>query len=182
MIQTFTSNRANQPLDEAVLPGTPPCRNHLLNPQRLDSAPKLSAVAGVTVTNQIPWSIPLCEGLYRLISVDFHVPLLWKVYPGNQHDSQTFAQVLQELTTRYQALARDCQSMTLVLHKGNNSASNQEILDASGLHFVGSLVPTHYADLLAIPRKQFTALADPRLQPTQAYRLTRTVGASSVRC
>jgi len=31
----------------------------------------------------------------------------------------------------------------LVLHKGNNSASNQEILDASGLHFVGSLVPTH---------------------------------------
>ena len=114
-------------------------------------------------------------GLALLISVDFHVPLLWKVYPGNQHDSQTFAQVLQELTTRYQALARDCQSMTLVLDKGNNSASNQEILDASGLHFVGSLVPTHYADLLAIPRKKFTALEDPRLQPTQAYRLTRTV-------
>ena len=121
-------------------------------------------------------------GLALLISVDFHVPLLWKVYPGNQHDSQTFAQVLQELTTRYQALARDCQSMTLVLDKGNNSASNQEILDASGLHFVGSLVPTRYADLLAIPRKKFTALEDPRLQPTQAYRLTRTVGASSVRC
>jgi len=112
-------------------------------------------------------------GLALLISVDFHVPLLWKVYPGNQHDSQTFAQVLQKLTTRYQALARDCQSITLVLDKGNNSASNQEILDAIGLHFVDS--PTHYADLLAIPGKQFTALEDPRLQPTQAYRLTRTV-------
>jgi transposase len=114
-------------------------------------------------------------GLALLVSVDFHIPLLWKVYPGNQHDSQTFAQVLKELTTRYQALARDCQSMTLIFDKGNNSAGNQEILDASGFHFVGSLVPTHYPDLLAIPLKKFTALGDPRLQPTQAYRLTRKV-------
>jgi len=47
-------------------------------------------------------------GLALLVSVDFHVPLLWKVYPGNQHDSLTFSQVLQELTDRYRALARDC--------------------------------------------------------------------------
>jgi hypothetical protein len=38
-------------------------------------------------------------GLALLVSVDFHVPLLWKVYPGNQHDSLTFAQVLLELAT-----------------------------------------------------------------------------------
>jgi len=114
-------------------------------------------------------------GLALLVSVDFHVPLLWKVYPGQQHDSQTFAQVLNELTTRYQALARDCQSITLIFDKGNNSAGNQEILDASGFHFVGSLVPTHYLDLLAIPLKKFTALQDPRLQPTGVYRLTRKV-------
>jgi transposase len=114
-------------------------------------------------------------GLALLVSVDFHVPLLWKVYPGNQHDSPTFAQVLKELTTRYQTLARDCQSITLIFDKGNNSAANQEILDASGFHFVGSLVPTHYPDLLAIPLKKFTQLKDPRLQPARAYRLTRTV-------
>src|SRR6516165_1002827 len=41
-------------------------------------------------------------GLALLVSVDFHVPLLWKVYPGNQHDSQTFSQVLKELTARFQ--------------------------------------------------------------------------------
>ena len=68
-------------------------------------------------------------GLALLVSIDFHVPLLWKVYPGNQHDSVTFVQVLQELTQRYQALARDCQSITLVFDKGNNSARNQELLD-----------------------------------------------------
>ena len=114
-------------------------------------------------------------GLALLVSVDFHVPLLWKVYPGNQHDTQSFAQVLKELTTRYQALARDCQSITLIFDKGNNSAANQEILDSSSFHFVGSLVPTHYPDLLAIPLNQFSPLQDPRLKPTQAYRLSRKV-------
>lgn len=114
-------------------------------------------------------------GLALLVSVDFHVPLLWKVYPGNQHDSMTFAQVLQELTQRYQALARQCQSITLIFDKGNNSASNQEILDDSRFHFVGSLVPTHYAALLTLPLKKYKRLKDARLRPTRALRLTREV-------
>ena len=114
-------------------------------------------------------------GLALLVSVDFHVPLLWKVYPGNQHDSLTFAQVLLELTTRYQALARDCQSITLVFDKGNNSAANQELLDASGFHFVGSLVPTHYMELLGIPLAKFHCLRDPLLKPTRALRLRHEV-------
>jgi len=101
--------------------------------------------------------------------------LLWKVYPGNQHDSVTFVQILEELTQRYQALARDCQSITLVFDKGNNSARNQEILDGSGFHFVGSLVPTHFADLLALPVEKFQPLKDPALKPTRALRLTRQV-------
>jgi len=63
-------------------------------------------------------------GLALLVSLDFHVPLLWKVYPGNPTHSVTFVQILEELTQRYQALARDCQSITLVFDKGNNSARN----------------------------------------------------------
>jgi transposase len=114
-------------------------------------------------------------GLALLVSVDFHVPLLWKVYPGNPHDSMTFAQVLQELTQRYQALARQCQSITLIFDKGNNSASNQEILDDSRFHFVGSLAPTHYAALLTLPLKKYKRLKDARLRPTRALRLTREV-------
>ena len=112
-------------------------------------------------------------GLALLVSVDFHVPLLWKVYPGNQHDSLTLAQVLQELTQRYLTMTRQCQSITLVFDKGNNSAGNQEILDASGFHFVGSLVPTHFTELLAIPLAKFRLLQNPLLQPTRALRTTR---------
>jgi transposase len=81
----------------------------------------------------------------------------------------------QELAHRYRALARDCQSITLAFDKGNNSVRNQEVLDASGFHFVGSLVPTHYADLLAIPLSEFRPLNDPRLKPTLVLRLSREV-------
>jgi len=82
---------------------------------------------------------------------------------------------LQELTTRYQTLTRDCQSITLIFDKGNNSVRNQELLDGSGFHFVGSLVPTHFADLLALPLDKFQALQDPLLEPVRALRLTRKV-------
>lgn len=112
-------------------------------------------------------------GLALLVTTDFHVPLLWKVYPGNQHDSLTFSQVLKELTGRYQALARDCQDITLVFDKGNNSARNQEILDSTKFHFVGSLVPSQFRDLLAIPMKKFHALKDPRLESIQTFRINR---------
>lgn len=114
-------------------------------------------------------------GLALLVSIDFHVPLLWKVYPGNQHDSVSFRDALEELTQRYKVLARNSESITLVFDKGNNSASNQEILDASGFHFVGSLVPTHYPDLLRMPLEKFEPLKDARLEPVQALRLSREV-------
>src|ERR1039457_5229249 len=66
-----TSNRANQPLGKGVLPRTSRCRDHLLHPQRLDPTPKLVAVAGVTVTDQIPWGLPLGEGLHHLLPYPF---------------------------------------------------------------------------------------------------------------
>jgi transposase len=114
-------------------------------------------------------------GLALLVSVDFHVPLFWKVYPGNQHDSLTFAQALQDLTARYQAFGYDRAAITLIFDKGNNSARNQELIDHSGFHFVGSLVPAHVPDLLAVPQRRFQPLADPRLEAIQALRLTREV-------
>ncbi|MFC1707658.1 transposase, partial [Planctomycetota bacterium] len=42
-------------------------------------------------------------------------------------------------------------------------------------HFVGSLVPTQHADLLAIPREDFRSLADDGLPGVLAYRTTKKV-------
>jgi hypothetical protein len=48
---------------------------------------------------------------------------------------------------------------TLVYDKGNNSKANQALADELSLALVGSLVPSHYPDLLAIPRERFRPLA-----------------------
>jgi transposase len=118
-------------------------------------------------------------GLALLVTADFHVPLFWKVYPGNQHDSVTFSEVLKELTGRYRDLARDCEDITLVFDKGNNAARNQKILDLTGFHFVGSLVPSQFPDLLAIPMRKFHALKEPRLESIQSFRLQRPLWGQS---
>jgi transposase len=114
-------------------------------------------------------------GLGLLVSTDFHVPLFSHLYAGNQPDARTFATVLEALVERYRALATDLDAITLVFDKGNNSAPNQQHLDRTPFHFVGSLVPTHHADLLALPRSQFQPCQDPRLKGVSAVRTTKVV-------
>jgi transposase len=76
-------------------------------------------------------------------------------------------------------LARDCEDITLVFDKGNNSARNQKILDLTGFHFVGALVPSQFPDLLAIPMRKFHALKEPRLESIQAFRLQHQLWGQS---
>jgi len=114
-------------------------------------------------------------GLGLLVSTDFHVPLFSHVYAGNQPDARTFASVLDALVERYRALTTDLEGITLVFDKGNNSAANQERLDRTPFHFVGSLVPTQHPDLLALPRERFTPCEDPRLPGVTAVRTTKLV-------
>ncbi len=113
-------------------------------------------------------------GLALLVSADAHVPLLHHTYPGNQHDSPTFAGLTDELVTRYNALTDGAEHVTIVFDKGNNSKDNLEAVDRSPYHFVGSLVPKYHSDLLAIPRTKFRSLAE-EVPGVQAYRLKKTV-------
>jgi len=90
-------------------------------------------------------------GLALLVSWDFHIPLFSKAYEGNQNDTVTFSEVLDDLVARYRMFKEKCQSITLVFDKGNNSEDNIRVLDDSPYHFIGSLVPTQHQDLLNIP-------------------------------
>jgi len=114
-------------------------------------------------------------GLALLVSWDFHVPLFSQVYAGNQNDSVTFSQVLDDLVSRYQMFRGKCENLTLVFDKGNNSADNFQELDDSPYHFIGSLVPSQHQDLLDIPLQQFHALDDPSLAGVRAYRTEKEV-------
>jgi transposase len=113
--------------------------------------------------------------LGMLVSTDFHVPLFHKVYAGNVPDSTIFQTITEELRVRYRELARDCEHITLVFDKGNNSEEAFETLDQTDFHFIGSLVPSHHADLLDVPASRYQPLTGERLQDVRAYRTTRQV-------
>ena len=113
--------------------------------------------------------------LGMLVSTDFHVPLFHKVYEGNVPDSTIFKTVAEELRERYVLLAKECEHITLVFDKGNNSQDAMETLEDSKFHFVGSLVASHHPDLLEVPLREFESLQGERLKDCLAYRTRREV-------
>lgn len=114
-------------------------------------------------------------GLALLVTGDFQVPLFHHLYPGNHNDPTSFRSVVGELVERYRRLAAGAEAVTLVFDKGNNTEDTLESL-AESYHVVGSLVPGHHPELLAVPRGRLR-----RLDPTQfphellAYRTTKEV-------
>jgi transposase len=113
--------------------------------------------------------------LGMLVSTDFHVPLFHKVYAGNVPDCTIFQTVTEELRVRYRELARNCEHITLIFDKGNNSEEAFATLDTSDFHFIGSLVPCHHADLLDVPASRYQPLRGERLQEVRAFRTQREV-------
>ena len=110
-----------------------------------------------------------------LVSTDFHVPLLHWVYAGNVVDSVEFRSVTEELTAHYRELTQTCQHITLIFDKGNNSRESFDTLTNSSFHFVGSLVPSQHKDLLAVSRRHFRALDNPRLEGLEVFRTEKKV-------
>ncbi len=96
------------------------------------------------------------------------VPLFYDVYPGNRPDVREFASIWADLQQSLLALGRG--EATWIYDKGNFSQANQAAIDAASIPYVTSVVPSYYPDLLAVPLDQFTALMEPALQPTRAYR------------
>jgi len=111
-------------------------------------------------------------GLALLVSTDFHIPLLHQVYQGNLHDSVQFRAITDELVSRYKTFSTECNNITLIYDKGNNSEENFINIDNSPYHFVGSLVPTHHTDLLAIPRTKYKPT---EIEGVEAYRTKKNV-------
>jgi transposase len=103
------------------------------------------------------------------------VPLFHKVYAGNVNDCTIFATITEELRVRYQELARDCEHITLIFDKGNNGDEAFATLDATDFHFIGSLVPSHHADLLDVPRSRYEPLTGERLKDVRAYRTKKVI-------
>ena len=113
--------------------------------------------------------------LALMVSEDFHIPLFHVLYGGNINDTTEFGSVIEELIERHKAVVNQCERVTLVFDKGNNSGANLEQVDGSPLHFVGSLVPSQHQDLLKVPRSKYQPLNGERLEQVQAYRTQKKV-------
>lgn len=113
-------------------------------------------------------------GLALMTTLEFHIPLFHAVYPGRDPDAREFGSVVDDLVARYRRLSGECQDVTLIFDKGNNSRDNLSKL-AGRLKFVGSLVPSHYPDLLSIPLHAFHPLEGPRAGGMKVYRTKREV-------
>jgi transposase len=114
-------------------------------------------------------------GLALLVTADGDVPLLHHCYAGNQHDATTFGAVGYEIARRCREMLQGAGDITLIFDKGNNSEENLAMIADTPLHFVGSLVPTHHLDLLAIERDQMRRLDKALLPAVWSYRTKKTV-------
>lgn len=113
-------------------------------------------------------------GLALMVTMDCHVPLFHEAYCGKRHDCTQFASVTEELVRRYQVLSQECEHITLVWDKGNNSKNNLKAFDSTPYHYVGSLVPSQHKDLLRVPIEDFRPLGG-EFAGHQVYRTRKTV-------
>jgi len=112
-------------------------------------------------------------GVGLVVTRDGGVPILHHAYQGNRPDVTQFTAVIQELIARFGALAHADQGLTVVYDAGCDSAANQAVIEASGVHFVGSLTPADHPGLLAIPAHRLAVVDDERFPGLTAFQ-TRT--------
>ncbi|PJA76490.1 transposase [bacterium CG_4_9_14_3_um_filter_65_15] len=102
-------------------------------------------------------------GLALLVARQSRLPLFWRTYPSNIHDSRLFAEVMQEMFGMVTQLERTKQRLTVVVDKGMNSEENFLWLDDHPrMHFVTTYSPHYLEDLMTVPLDQFAPIEIPR--------------------
>jgi transposase len=94
-------------------------------------------------------------GLALVVTRDGGIPIVSHAYAGDRPDVTQFTAVLDELVGRYRLLVQGVESLTVVYDAGQNSTTNHEQVEATGIGFVGSLPPSDHPDLLDIPRNRY---------------------------
>ena len=108
-------------------------------------------------------------GLALVVTADGAVPVLSHAYAGDRPDVTQFPAVVTELAARFKELTHGTEQLTVVYDAGQNSAANQELIEESGLSFVGSLVVSNHPDLLAASRSRFRVVDEVRFPGLVAF-------------
>ena len=121
----------------------------------IDSGNKKASIAQRGKAKQKRTDLRLV-GLGLVVTRYGGVPLVAHAYPGNRPDVTQFPAMINQPSARYRKLAEKTgvpgsPEVTVVFDAGQNSASNFAHVTDTGLAFVGSIPPSHVADLLALP-------------------------------
>ena len=102
-------------------------------------------------------------GMALLVGRDNKLPIFYREYPGNQHDSKVFAEIMSEMMTRVTGISKTKQRITLVFDKGMNAEDNFDFIDDSPLmHFVTTYSPWYAKKLAAANASKFAPVDIPR--------------------
>jgi transposase len=108
-------------------------------------------------------------GLGLVVSTDHGVPLVSHAYAGNRPDVTQFPEVVGELVKRFGPMAEAGCELTLVYDAGQDSADNQELMEDSPLHFIGSLPPSDHLALLAVEMRRYRTVDEARFPGLRAF-------------
>ncbi|CAN5800752.1 transposase [soil metagenome] len=113
-------------------------------------------------------------GLSLVVTRDGGVPVVSHAYAGDRPDVTQFTHVLDVLVGRWQALGGEAGELTVAYDAGQNSAVNQEHLEATGIGYVTSLPPSDHPKLLAVGRDRFQIIDAERFPGVTGYDTTVT--------
>jgi transposase len=112
-------------------------------------------------------------GLGLLVARDLRLPLYYRTYPGNLHDSRLFAEVMEEMFAIVCGFEKTKERLTVVVDKGMNSEENFTWLDEHArMHFVTTYSTYFAEELTAIPLEQFEPVDTPKNRRLEAKDLT----------
>ena len=95
-------------------------------------------------------------GVALLVSRDKRIPLYYKEYEGNRHDSKVFLQVIQDIFGAMEGGDSDKGKMTVVFDKGMNAEGNIAALDAQEqINFITTYSTYYGEDLIHVGLEQF---------------------------
>ncbi len=112
-------------------------------------------------------------GLALAVDREYGMPLFFRLYPANEHDSTVIRGFMDALFEQIRSCTSDKKGITLIFDKGNNSGELILRLDESRHHFIGARSPYHHDDLCEIPIDQYRpiSIADDKELP--AYETMR---------
>jgi len=100
-------------------------------------------------------------GVALLVSRASQIPLFYREYEGNRHDSKVFLCLIEEIVSAMKSTSSG--ELTVVFDKGMNSDDNIGCVDTMpGVHFITTYSPYYADDLVRVKLSEFKPIDSPK--------------------